>query len=94
MNNFWILPASGLNQAEFSRKVGVTQAVLSMYLNGKRTTSTNVLQKISKAFKISVEDILSINTAPSLEDAALLLLAARLKSFSTQQIKGLTAFLS
>jgi transcriptional regulator with XRE-family HTH domain len=92
MNNFWILPASGLNQAEFAAKIEATQAALSMYLNRKRTPSTKILQKISAAFNISVEDILSINAASSLDDAALLFLTAKLKSFSVQQINGLAAF--
>jgi transcriptional regulator with XRE-family HTH domain len=92
MNNFWILPASGLNQAEFAAKIEATQAALSMYMNGKRTPSTKILQKISAAFNISVEDILSINAASSLDDAALLFLTAKLKSFSVQQINGLAAF--
>ena len=85
---FHILQASGLTQQEFADRVGVTQPALSYYLKG-RTPSTEVLLKISAAFKILVQDILAINEASSIRDAAVLFLVARAKNLMTEQIRAL-----
>jgi transcriptional regulator with XRE-family HTH domain len=90
---FNILLASGLTQSEFAAKSGITQPALSMYVSGDRTPSIDVLLKISKAFKISIEDILAINAAPSLSEAAIAFLTAQLKNFSAKQINGLANFI-
>ena len=74
--SFHILPASGLTQQRFADRVGITQPALCSYVDG-RTPSTQVLLKISVAFKISIDDIFAINSATDLREAAILLTPRR-----------------
>ena len=47
-----------LNQTEFANKIGVTQGAVSQWENGLTRPNSDQLQAISKAFNVSVDDLL------------------------------------
>lgn len=53
--------ARGMTQAELARAIGVSQQAVFAYELGDRRISIVVLLKLSKVFRISVEDLVGIN---------------------------------
>ena len=47
-----------LNQTEFANKIGVTQGAVSQWENGLTRPNSDQFQAISKAFNVSVDDLL------------------------------------
>ena len=50
--------AGDLTQAQFAKKVGLTQAAISQFEDGKRIPSTQALQKITSALNLSMDDLI------------------------------------
>ncbi|MFK5949893.1 MAG: helix-turn-helix transcriptional regulator, partial [Methylococcales bacterium] len=46
-----------LTQDELSKKAGITQAMITMIENGKRTGTVNVLGKLAKALNLDIDDL-------------------------------------
>lgn len=53
-----------MTQAEFAERLGVTKSAVSSYENGSRLPSYDVLIKMSRIFKVSLDNLLgcSVNT--------------------------------
>ncbi len=86
----------GLTQAEFSKKVALTQAAISQFEKGERIPSTGALQKIAKGLGVTVDFILS---TPGVGDAAdpekerlIQNLVARLQSATPDKVLKLNRF--
>ena len=57
-----------LNQTAFANKIGVTQGAVSQWENGLTRPNSEQLQAISKAFNISVDDLLQGEESTKKED--------------------------
>lgn len=53
-----ILHEYGMSQAELADELGVTQAAVSKYLNGRIMPSVKVLANIAHVFEVDIYDIL------------------------------------
>jgi transcriptional regulator with XRE-family HTH domain len=93
--------AEGLNQGQFAKKVGLTQAAISQFEDGKRFPSSKALQKIAAGLGLSI-DILLGNAGNNDEkysekDAAIQALATTLKNrrdLNKEEIIALNRFFS
>lgn len=56
----------GWSQTELSKRAGVTKSAISTYELGVRTPSANVLCAFSKAFGVSADYLLGLDTARSI----------------------------
>ncbi len=56
----------GINQVEFSKKIGVTKQCVSNWENGYIQPSIDMLKKIAKTFSVSTDYLLGINDNPTL----------------------------
>ncbi|MGB4090629.1 MAG: helix-turn-helix transcriptional regulator [Ruminococcus flavefaciens] len=56
----------GINQVEFSKKIGVTKQCVSNWENGYIQPSIDMLIKIAKTFSVSTDYLLGINDNPTL----------------------------
>ncbi len=75
--------AEGLTQAQFAKKVGLTQAAISQFEDGKRTPSTQALQKIATALRLSIDDLINNMSIGGFEEGkkeAIEMLVAKLRS--------------
>lgn len=54
--------ASGKNQSEIARLLGVTQQTYANYENGRTEASYDTLVKISKVFNLTVDELIDSNT--------------------------------
>lgn len=54
----WLRKLEGLNQNEFAKKVGLTQASISQLEDGKRSPSIDSLRKISNALGMSLNELI------------------------------------
>ena len=52
-----LLEQNNLNQAEFAKKIGVTEAAVSRYINGSRIPSTKIVGKIIKTLNCSYSEL-------------------------------------
>ena len=52
---------NGMNQSEFSEKIGITQSTLSSYENGNVSPSLDVLITIAKEFNVSLDWLFGIS---------------------------------
>lgn len=59
----------GMNQTEFSKLIGSTQAALSGYENGDRIPSYEILLSIAKTFNISLDWLCGLSNKKSLENS-------------------------
>ena len=57
----------GINQVEFSKKIGVTKQCVSNWENGYIQPSIDMLIKIAKTFSVSTDYLLGINDNPTLD---------------------------
>ena len=57
----------GINQVEFSKKIGVTKQCVSNWENGYIQPSIDMLIKIAKTFSVSTDYLLGINDYPTLD---------------------------
>ncbi len=57
----------GINQVEFSKKIGVTKQCVSNWENGYIQPSIDMLIKIAKTFSVSTDHLLGINDNPTLD---------------------------
>ena len=60
LNNFserfsLLIKESGITQLEIARKIGVSQAAINFYKNGKNMPGGEELYKISKLFGVSID---------------------------------------
>ena len=53
----YIREREGFTQSELAEKVGISQAALSNYENGKDRPSVDVCAKMAKALKVSIDDL-------------------------------------
>lgn len=53
-----LLKEKGITQADMSREVGVTQAMMSYILNGFKTPSVSVLQRMAARLGVTMEELL------------------------------------
>lgn len=82
-----------LNQSQFADKLGISQAAISQFEDGKRVPSIDTLDKIAKALGISVQSLLSDELATENEKAKLLQdLTAQLETMNEQQLQTLNRF--
>ena len=56
----------GINQVEFSKKIGVTKQCVSNWENVYIQPSIDMLKKIAKTFSVSTDYLLGINDNPTL----------------------------
>ncbi|MBO5571552.1 MAG: helix-turn-helix transcriptional regulator [Ruminococcus sp.] len=56
----------GINQVEFSKKIGVTKQCVSNWENGYIQPSIDTLITIAKTFSVSTDYLLGINDNPTL----------------------------
>lgn len=49
---------NGMNQAEFARKMGFSQPLISNYLNEKTTPDYETLRKIARSLGVSIDFLL------------------------------------
>lgn len=47
----------GFNQTDLAKKVRVTQAYIAMLENGRENPTLNVLERLAKALKVSVAEL-------------------------------------
>jgi transcriptional regulator with XRE-family HTH domain len=47
----------GFNQTDLAKKVRVTQAYIAMLENGRENPTLNVLERLAKALKVTVADL-------------------------------------
>ena len=52
-----LLEQNNLNQAEFAKKIGVTEATVSRYVNGNRIPSTKIIGKIMKTLDCTYDEL-------------------------------------
>jgi transcriptional regulator with XRE-family HTH domain len=48
----------GFNQTDLAKKVRVTQAYIAMLENGRENPTLNVLERLAKALKVTVAELL------------------------------------
>ncbi len=58
----------GINQAELSRRSGITRSALTQILSGDRTPSTQVVMSLSGVLGLSVDYLLGRTEASEIED--------------------------
>lgn len=49
----------GFNQTDLAKKVRVTQAYIAMLENGRENPTLNVLERLAKALKVTVAELVS-----------------------------------
>jgi transcriptional regulator with XRE-family HTH domain len=93
--------AEGLNQGQFAKKVGLTQAAISQFEDGKRFPSSKALQKIAAGLGLSIDILLgnggNNDEQYSEKDAAIQALATTLKNrrdLNKEEIIALNRFFS
>ena len=89
--------AQGLNQTQFAKKVGLTQAAISQFEEGKRIPSSNALQKIAAGLDLSLTELIGTSEEDSTDkekDLAIQALVSKLKrkSVDTEAIIALNRF--
>lgn len=91
-----IREGEGLTQAQFAKKVDLTQAAISQFEDGKRTPSTQALQKISRGLGMSIDGLLGIaisGSGDSEKDAALEAITSKLKILPKEKLFAIDRFL-
>lgn len=54
------LKLSGLNQREFARKVKITEATVSRYINGSREPNIEIMRNICKVLDVTADWLLGL----------------------------------
>lgn len=73
--------SEGLTQAQFAKKVKLSQAAISQFEEGKRTPSTKAMQKISTGLGMLIDDLLgNFVDKDDGKNAAIQSLVAKLKN--------------
>jgi transcriptional regulator with XRE-family HTH domain len=94
----WLREREGLNQGEFAKKVGLTQAAISQFEDGKRSPSINSLRKICKALGLSLNELTEdpMPTHDNENDAAIEVLVRAVKNsgLSKDAILSLAKFVA
>lgn len=57
-----IIKEHNLTQKEFAKKIDITESALTRYIKNERTPRIDVLNKISKEFNISLDDLMRKET--------------------------------
>ena len=85
----------GLNQAQFAEKVELRQSTISQFERDQRTPSTKALHKISKAFGLSIDDLLgSTLSAPRDEDDLIDAITFNLRKLDKKELAKLNRYIS
>jgi len=81
------------NQSQFADTVGISQAAISQFEDGKRVPSIETLDKIAKALGLSVVSLLSDKDATDDQKAALMqTLTAQLAEMNSQELAAMHRF--
>jgi transcriptional regulator with XRE-family HTH domain len=86
----------GLTQAEFSKKVKLSQSAISQFEDEKRHPSTKALEKISEACNVSIDTLLGKSPIQSNDPEKDLLVShivSNLKNIDTTSLKSLNRFI-
>lgn len=82
-----------LNQSQFADKLGISQAAISQFEDGKRVPSIETLDKIAKSLGMTVTSLLSDENATDDEKALLLKdLTAQLETMNKQELQAMNRF--
>lgn len=82
-----------LNQSQFADKLGISQAAVSQFEEGKRVPSIETLDKIAKALGISVVSLLNDENATDDEKERLLGdVTAQLETMNNQELQAMNRF--
>lgn len=82
-----------LNQSQFADKLGISQAAISQFEDGKRVPSIETLDKIATALGMTVVSLLSGENATDDEKAGLLKdLTAQLETMNKQELQAMNRF--
>ena len=82
-----------LNQSQFADKLGVSQAAISQFEDGKRVPSIETLDKIASSLGMTVASLLSEEYASDDEKARLLKdLTAQLETMNKQELQAMNRF--
>lgn len=54
-----IMKTKGFTQTQLAKKLGVTQALISKWVNGEGVPRTTMLPKIAEALGVSIEEIVN-----------------------------------
>jgi transcriptional regulator with XRE-family HTH domain len=89
--------AEGMTQTQFAKKVGLTQAAISQFEEGKRIPSTQALQKIAVGLELSIDELIGNISASSDSDSekesAIQAIVAKLRSKDKDAIIALNRFI-
>jgi transcriptional regulator with XRE-family HTH domain len=82
-----------LNQSQFADQLGISQAAISQFEDGKRVPSIETLDKIAKSLGMSVVSLLSDDNAIDDEKARLMQdLTAQLVTMNNQELQAMNRF--
>lgn len=82
-----------LNQSQFADKLGISQAAISQFEDGKRVPSIETLDKIAKSLGMSVVSLLAEENATDDEKAGLMQdLTAQLSTMNKQELQVMNRF--
>ena len=82
-----------LNQSQFAERLGISQAAISQFEEGKRVPSIETLDKIAKALNISVVSLLSDeNTSDKEKEKLMHDLTAQLETMNNQELQAMNRF--
>jgi len=82
-----------LNQSQFADQLGISQAAISQFEDGKRVPSIETLDKIAKSLGMSVVSLLSDDNATDDEKARLMQdLTAQLVTMNNQELQAMNRF--
>lgn len=86
----------GLTQADFSKKVKLSQSAISQFEDGKRSPSIQALEKISEGCGVSIETLLGKSQKHSEnpdKDMLVSSIASTLQSIDVSTLKSLNLFI-
>lgn len=84
-----------LNQSQFADKIGISQAAISQFEDGKRVPSIESLDRIATALGMSVQSLLTDQTTDNNERQKLLQdIQAKLDVLNNEKLRAMNRFVS